>query len=159
MRPKADFLLRQTLLIAIGASALNQPCRGRALEKRLKTSPYRVLKHGTLARTALPSFHTPISSSRIARPSVVCVNSRGAATALRYTDSPSYRTPVHRVVRHATTAQPYTKKRPDTVSSYTTRLFKPPQSLGFSSDNCTKLRSKLYNRRVDVFGMRRGGAS
>lgn len=151
--------LRDSGLVATTASALNQPRLRMALERRLKTNSYRVLKHGTHARIALPSFHTPNSSNRIVRSSAEEVRSRGLATALPYTESPSYRTPVHRVAKHVATAHPYTGKRANTVISYTARASKVARSLGVPTDNCTKLRSKLYNRRVDAFLMRRGGAS
>jgi hypothetical protein len=155
----AFFLLRQQRLIATTASALNQPCRRRALEKRQIRNSYRVLKHGTYAKTALPSFHTPMSGFSGSQPSGSRVSRIESATALRCTQSPSYRTPVHRTVGHKATVHPYTKERPNTVISYTGISPKSSKRLSFPADNCTKLRSKLYNRRVDAFGVKRGGAS
>ena len=133
------------------------------MEKRQVTSKYRVLKHGTHGLNAIPFFHTPIETlidrSQVRRTMSSASDSFAIPTVLRYTASPSDRTPVHRALKHRATVKPYTRKWGNTVLSYTGIRPNTPVRLRFLTDNCTKLRSKLYNFTVDVLEMKRGGAS
>ena len=133
------------------------------MEKRQVTSKYRVLKHGTHGLNAIPFFHTPIETlidrSQVRRTMSSVSDSFAIHTVLRYTASPSYRTPVHRAVKHRATVKPYTRKWGNTVLLYTEKRPNTPVRLRFLTDNCTKLRSKLYNNGVDVFGVEKGGLS
>jgi hypothetical protein len=130
------------------------------LKIKLRKAQYRVLKHGTLAKPGLPSFHTQNKPLGLNDGTIETATSNAFSaepdTVFSNTEAPAYRTQLYRVFKHAPTALRYTEVGANTVISYTRRLRNSAHLLGFPTDNYLKLSSKLYNRRVDVFSVTSG---
>ena len=127
---------------------------------QLREIQYRVLKHGTYARSGLPSFHTQnelgAPGTHIRSGIQPVPRSAASGTGFSYTALPVGHSRVYRPVMHGATGKSYTQIDVTTGGSYTSNSSNSLYLLLFSRRNCTKLSYTKHNNRADVFCWRKG---